>query len=91
MLEPVRTLRYAKLMMFILSVIIVGLLTFVMTAWFVSQRHVFKGPQINVELFKEAHNETLHGHQVIDGMPRGSVGAIADEIRRKSTADVKQN
>lgn len=72
------------------SVIICALVTFVLAAWFISQRHVFKGPHINAELFKEAHNETLQGHQVIVGRSTSEGGAIAEEMRRKSMNESKQ-
>jgi hypothetical protein len=47
------------------SVVIFGIGSFILIAWFTSQRHVFKGPSINFDMLNEARNETLKGGAAI--------------------------
>jgi hypothetical protein len=68
---------------------VVGLSIYALSAWYLSQRHIFKGPKVNVSLFTEARNETLHHHgqavihnghlEVIEGVAGSNNLAEQDE------------
>lgn len=48
------------LMLIVNSVVEVGIAAYVLIAWYLWQRHVYKGPKINAELQNELHHEMLH-------------------------------
>lgn len=53
------------------SVMVVVIVALALFAWFVSIKHVFRGPSINMEMLLKARNETLKGSHVIDGRVLG--------------------
>ncbi|KAJ5175040.1 uncharacterized protein N7482_000917 [Penicillium canariense] len=60
-----------------ISVVIAGLGNFILIAWFVLQRHVFKGPSINLDLLNEARSEILQGIPVIHGKDLPEAGPLS--------------
>ncbi|KAI1630202.1 amino acid/polyamine transporter I [Exophiala viscosa] len=70
-----------------ISVVIIGLVSFLLLAWQFSQRHVFKGPTINFEMLNAARQDELLGHRTIDGLAVGAGDdAIVEALRRQSHA-----
>lgn len=62
------------------SVVIVGLSSYILIAWFTSQRHVFKGPTINIDLLNEARTETMQGIAIIHGVDvKGTILGTPEE------------
>ncbi|KIX04567.1 uncharacterized protein Z518_05437 [Rhinocladiella mackenziei CBS 650.93] len=74
-----------------ISVVTVGLVSFLLAAWFLSQRHVFKGPNINFELLQAARQDELLGHRTLEGI---AVGGDDDDIlqalRQRSMSEGKK-
>jgi hypothetical protein len=81
------------------SVVITGLTSCVLVAWFVSQRHVFKGPNINVEMLFAARGETttLEGRRYLDGVAvdakneKGNEKGDGETVRRKTASVLVQD
>lgn len=46
------------------SVVMVGIGAYVLVAWYLWQRHVYKGPKVNVQLQDQIHREILHHPEV---------------------------
>ncbi|KIW10678.1 hypothetical protein PV08_11642 [Exophiala spinifera] len=75
-----------------ISVVTVGLVTFLLVAWYVSQRHVFKGPNINFEMLQAARQDELAGHRTIEGLAVGAGDdAIIEALRNHSVASGKKD
>ncbi|KAL9623413.1 MAG: hypothetical protein Q9160_002306 [Pyrenula sp. 1 TL-2023] len=49
-----------------ISVMVVFIVALMLVTWFVSIKHVFRGPSINMEMLLRARNETLKGVHVAD-------------------------
>ena len=74
------------------SVVTVGLVTFLLVAWYVSQRHVFKGPSINFEMLQAARQDELAGHRTIEGLAVGAGDdAVIEALRKHSVASGKRD
>ena len=69
---------------------IVGLVSFLLINWVLYQRHVFKGPNLNLELLTAARNDALRGHRPIDGVAVGDDVAIMDALRQRSISEMKK-
>lgn len=71
--------------------VIAGLSGFILIAWYTSQRHVFEGPSLNIDLLNEARKNILQGYPVIhdsetDKTPRqGEHEISAEDSPRKVT------
>jgi hypothetical protein len=72
------------------SVVTVGLVSFLLLAWHFSQKHVFKGPNINFELLQAARQDELTGHRTLDGVAVDAGNAdLIEALRRHSVASKK--
>ena len=64
--------------------VIVGLVSFLLIDWVVYQRHIFKGPNLNLELLQEARHDELLGHRTIEGVAVGDDDGILEALRQRS-------
>ncbi|MBV36906.1 MAG: hypothetical protein CMP47_15870 [Rickettsiales bacterium] len=75
-----------------ISVVTVGLVSFLLIAWYVSHRHVFKGPNINYEMLQAARQDELAGHRTIEGLAVGAGDdAVIEALRKHSVASGKKD
>jgi len=74
------------------SVVIVGLVSFLLIAWYTSQRHIFKGPNINFNLLEAARADELAGHRTLEGIPVGADDEVVVEaLRNQSLSSTKKD
>ena len=66
------------------SVVTVGLVTFVIVLWFTTKRGVFTGPKIDLDLLNERRNAALHnGVAIIDAHSADGISTKDDSRDRK--------
>ncbi len=70
--------------------VIVGLVSFLLINWVLHQRHVFKGPNLNLELLQAARHDELLGNRVIDGVAVGDESGILEALRQRSISQDKK-
>ncbi|EXJ58334.1 hypothetical protein A1O7_05759 [Cladophialophora yegresii CBS 114405] len=73
-----------------ISVVIVGLVAFLLLNWVVYQRHVFKGPSLNLELLQAARHDELLGHREIEGVAVADEDGILEALRQRSISQDKK-
>ncbi len=69
--------------------VIAGLVGFLLINWVVYQRHIFKGPNLNLELLQAARNDSL-SHRTIDGVAVGDDNALIESLRQRSISQDKK-
>lgn len=60
------------------SVVVVGLVTFVLSLWFTSKRGIFTGPKINMAELEEKRLAAMRRNNVPDAVDEYSVGMMSD-------------
>jgi len=73
-----------------ISVVVVGLVSFLLINWVVHQRHIFKGPNINFELLQAARHDEMLGNKTIEGVDVGDNEGIMEALRQRSISSMKK-
>ncbi|KIW66840.1 hypothetical protein, variant 1 [Phialophora macrospora] len=73
-----------------ISVVIGGLVSFLLLNWVLHQRHIFKGPNLNLDLLQAARHDELLGHTTIDGVSMGDEDAVIEALRQRSISQDKK-
>ena len=72
------------------SVVVVGLVSFLLINWVVNQRHIFKGPSIDFALLHAARHDELLGHRTLEGVAVGDDGGVIEALRQRSFSEAKK-
>ena len=70
--------------------VIIGLVSFLLINWVLYQRHIFKGPSLNLELLQAARHDELLGHRTIEGVAVGDDDGILEALRQRSISQDKK-
>ena len=70
--------------------VVVGLVSFLLINWVLYQRHIFKGPNLNLELLQAARHDGSLGHRTIEGVALGDDEGILEALRQRSISQDKK-